>query len=132
MLALAGVLLPLCAQAPSARSAPAVLHTVAEIALTGPAVRFDYETLDTATNRLYIAHMDADQLVVVDMAKRAVIATLKGFDRVHGVITAPDVGRVYASVTGSHEIAVVDASSLELLARVGPITYPNGLAYCRM
>ena len=106
-----------------------MLHTIAEIPLSGPAVRFDYQTLDTARNRLYIAHMDADQLVVVDVAKRAVIATLKGFDRVHGVITAPDLGRVYASVTSRHEVAVVDASSLEIVARVGPITYPNGLAY---
>lgn len=106
-----------------------VLHTIAEIALTGPAVRFDYQTLDTATNRLYIAHMDADQLVVVDVAKRTVVATLNGFDRVHGVIVAPDVGRVYASVTGRHEVAVVDAKSLEVVARIGPISYPNGLAY---
>ena len=117
------------AQTPSARSTPPVLHAVAEIVLSGPAVRFDYQTLDTATNRLYIAHMDADQLVVVDVAKRAVIATLNGFDRVHGVITAPDVGRVYASVTGRHDVAVIDASSLKLVARVGPIEYPNGLAY---
>ena len=106
-----------------------VLHMVAEIALTGPAVRFDYQCLDTATDRLYIAHMDADQLVVVDISKRAVIATLNGFDRVHGVITAPDLGRVYASVTGRHEVAIVDSYSLEVVARVGPITYPNGLAY---
>ena len=116
------------AQAPAHNTRP-VLHTVAEIALTGPAVRFDYQCLDTATNRLYIAHMDADQLVVVDIAKRAVIATLKGFDRVHGVITAPDLGRVYASVTGRHEVAIVDSHSLEVVARVGPISYPNGLAY---
>ena len=115
-------------QAPPHSTRPA-LHTVAEIALTGPAVRFDYQCLDTATNRLYIAHMDADELIVVDIVKRAVIATLKGFDRVHGVITAPDVGRVYASVTGRHEVAIVDSRSLEVIARVGPITYPNGLAY---
>ena len=119
---------PLAGQA-AARGTSPVLRTVADIVLTRPAVRFDYQTLDTATNRLYIAHMDANQLVVVDIAKRAVIATLNGFDRVHGVITAPDLGRVYASATGRHEIAVVDARSLEVVARIGPITYPNGLAY---
>ena len=117
------------AQAPSARGNRPVLRTVAEIALTGAPVRFDYQTLDTATNRLYIAHMDADQLVVVDIAKRGVIATLNGFDRVHGVIAAPDIGRVFASATGRHQVLVVDARSLEVVARVGPITYPNGLAY---
>lgn len=111
------------------RRAPPVLRTVADIPLTGPAVRFDYQTLDTLSNRLYIAHMDADQLVVVDVAKRAVVATLNGFDRVHGVIVAPDLGRVYASATGRHEVVVVDARSLTVVAHIGPISYPNGLAY---
>ena len=129
VLAMAAVLPRLISGQAPAHSTRPVLHTVAEIALTGPPVRFDYQTLDTTSNRLYIAHMDADQLVVVDIAKRAVIATLNGFDRVHGVITAPDMGRVYASATGHHDVVVVDASSLELVARVGPITYPNGLAY---
>jgi len=111
--------------------APPVLRTVAEIPLPGGALRFDYQSLDTLNNRLYIAHMDADQLVVVDIGTRTVIANLSGFDRVHGVIAAPEVGRVYASVTGRHELAVIDARSVAVLARVGPITYPNGLAYAR-
>jgi DNA-binding beta-propeller fold protein YncE len=115
-------------QTPDSAAAP-VLRTVGEISLPGAAVRFDYQHLDTLSNRLYIAHMDADQLVVVDIRKRTVIANLDGFERVHGVIAAPDVGRVYASVTGRHELAVVDAQSLAVLARVGPIAYPNGLAY---
>ena len=116
------------AQAPNG-GAPPVLRTVAEIPLTGRAVRFDYQTLDTISNRLYIAHMDADQLVVVDLSKRTVAATLSGFDRVHGVIVAPDIGRVYASATGRHEVIAVDARSLAPVAHIGPITYPNGLAY---
>jgi DNA-binding beta-propeller fold protein YncE len=129
LIAIASVLPSIAiAQAPN-RGAPPVLRTVAEIPLTGPAVRFDYQTLDTLSNRLYIAHMDADQLVVVDLAKRAVVATLNGFDRVHGVIVAPDIGRVYASATGRHEVMAVDVRSLALVAHIGPITYPNGLAY---
>ncbi len=106
-LALAGVVPGIVLGQTSARGAPPVLRTVAEIPLTGPAVRFDYQTLDTLSNRLYIAHMDADQLVVVDVVKRTLLATLNGFDRVHGVIVAPDVGRVYASVTGRHDVAEV-------------------------
>jgi DNA-binding beta-propeller fold protein YncE len=109
--------------------APPVLHTVADIPLPGAAVRFDYQNLDTLSNRLYIAHMDDDHLVVVDIAKRSVVANLSGFDRIHGVIAAPEVGRVYASVTARHELAVVDAQSFAVLARVGPIGYPNGLAF---
>lgn len=124
-----GVLAGLASGAWADQVAPPVLRTVADVPLPGAAVRFDYQDLDTLSNRLYIAHMDDDHLVVVDIAKRSVVANLSGFDRVHGVIAAPEVGRVYASVTGRHELAVVDARSLAVLARVGPITYPNGVAY---
>lgn len=106
-----------------------VLRTVAEVPLPEPAVRFDYQSLDTATDRLYLAHMNADHLVVVDLRRRTVIANLDGFDRVHGVIAVPELGRVYASVTGRRQVAVVDAKALTVVARIGPIGYPNGLAF---
>ena len=120
------------ARRPAVQGAP-VLRTVAELPLPGPAVRFDYQSLDTTTNRLYIAHMNAERLVVVDVSARRVVANLAGFDRVHGVIAVPTAGgpagRVYAAVTGRHQVAVVDAQSLTVLARVGGMTYPDGLAY---
>jgi DNA-binding beta-propeller fold protein YncE len=83
-------------------SEPAPLVFVADVPLPGSAVRFDYQSLDVANNRLYIAHMDADQLVVFDTKTRSIIATLAGFHRVHGVIVVPELNRVYASATGDH------------------------------
>jgi DNA-binding beta-propeller fold protein YncE len=106
-----------------------VLRIVADVPMPGPPVRFDYQSLDTGSNRLYISHMNAGQLVVVDLGSRKVVANLDGFDKVHGVIAVPEVGRVYASVTGQRQIAVVDARTLTVLARVGDIEYPDGLAY---
>jgi DNA-binding beta-propeller fold protein YncE len=106
-----------------------VLSTVADIPLPGPAVRFDYQSLDVEHGRLYISHMNADQLVVFDTRKRTVVANLDGFSRVHGVIAVPEIGRVYASVTGDHKVAVVDMATLKTIATAGPINYPDGLAY---
>ena len=105
------------------------LKKVADIPMPGPAVRFDYQSLDPSHGRLYIAHMNADQLVVFDTKKREVVANLDGFRRVHGVWAVPDLGRVYASVTGEHKVAAVDMTTLQTLARVGPINYPDGIAY---
>ncbi len=105
------------------------LKKVVDIPMPGPAVRFDYQSLDTSQGRLYIAHMNADQLVVFDTKKREVVANLDGFRRVHGVWAVPDLGRVYASVTGEHKVAAVDMKTLQTLARVGPINYPDGIAY---
>jgi DNA-binding beta-propeller fold protein YncE len=106
-----------------------VLRTVADVPLPGPAVRFDYQSLDTTSGRLYIAHMNAGQLVVFDVNARRVVANLDGFDDVHGVWAVPERDRVYAAVTGRRQVAVVDASTLKVVARVGAITYPDGIAY---
>jgi DNA-binding beta-propeller fold protein YncE len=108
-------------------SAP--LKKVADVPLPGGAVRFDYQSLDASHDRLYIAHMNADQLVVFDTKKREVVANLDGFSRVHGVWAVPELSRVYASVTGNHKVAAVDMKTLHTLARVGPIDYPDGIAY---
>jgi DNA-binding beta-propeller fold protein YncE len=106
-----------------------VLRVVADIPLPGPAVRFDYQSLNPADGRLYIAHMNADQLIVFDTKKREVITNLDGFHRIHGVLAVPELGTVLASVTGDHEVAVLDQVSLKTTATVGPIKYPDGLAY---
>jgi len=57
----------------------APLRQVADIPLPGKAVRFDYQSLDASHGRLYIAHMNADQLVVFDTKKREVVANLTAF-----------------------------------------------------
>src|SRR5215472_1144275 len=106
-----------------------VLKQVAEIPLPGPAVRFDYQNLDAKNERLYIAHMNADQLVVFDTQKREVLANLDGFKRVHGVIAVPEISRVFASATGDHQMNAVDMSTLKIVGQAGPINYPDGLAY---
>lgn len=106
-----------------------VLAKVADVPMPGPAVRFDYQTFDPENGRLYIAHMNADQLVVFDTATRKLVANLDGFKRVHGVTVAPELHRIYASVTGNHQVTAVDAKTLKILGSAGPVTYPDGLAY---
>jgi len=105
------------------------LKVVADIPLPGAAVRFDYQYFDSSQGRLYIAHMNANQLVVFDTKKREVIANLDGFPSVHGVWAVPEMGRVYASATGEHEVNVVDSKTLKTITHVGPIKYPDGIAY---
>ncbi len=105
------------------------LRTVEDVPMPGPAVRFDYQSLDSTSGRLYIAHMNADQLVVFDTGARKIVANLDGFARVHGVWAVPELDRVFASVTGEHKVAAVDAKTLRTLAKVGPINYPDGIAY---
>ena len=115
--------------AASDNTKPVSLKRVADIPMPGPAVRFDYQSLDLTQGRLYISHMNANQLVVFDTNKREVVANLDDFSGVHGVWVVPELGRVYASVTGEHKVAAVDTKTLQTLARAGPIKYPDGIAY---
>jgi DNA-binding beta-propeller fold protein YncE len=116
------------AQSADAPEIPA-LRQVADLPLPGPAVRFDYQSFDAEHGRLYIAHMNANQLVVFDVRARKVVANLDGFARVHGVLAVPQIDRVYASATGSHQVNVVSMPTFKTLAAVGPVDYPDGLAY---
>jgi len=103
----------LTAAVPSDHPESAPLKQVADVPPPGPAVRFDYQSLDPSHGRLCIAHMNANQFVVFDTKKREVVANLDGFPNVHGVWAVPELGRVYASATGEHKVAVVDMETLK-------------------
>src|SRR5579863_7076245 len=116
---LAVLALSLFGSAGFAQAGNSVLHEVADVPLPGGAVRFDYQSLDVEHGRLYIAHMNADQMVVFDTASQQVVANLDGLKRVHGVLAVPEIGRVYASVTGDHQVAAVDMKTLKTVAMSG-------------
>jgi DNA-binding beta-propeller fold protein YncE len=104
------------------------LRTVARVALPGAANRFDYVTLDQKTNRLYIAHMDDDHIVVFDVKRRRVVTTIAA-PGVHGVLAVPELGRVFASATNTHEVYTIDERTNAVIARAGAGQYPDGIAW---
>jgi DNA-binding beta-propeller fold protein YncE len=106
-----------------------ILTLVADVPMSGRAARFDYQSLDTARNRLYISHMRSDQLVVFDTKLRKEIATLEDMPGATGVWSVPELHRVYVSVTGHHHVAIIDDRTLKVVARVGEIGFPDGIGY---
>jgi DNA-binding beta-propeller fold protein YncE len=48
---------------------------------------------------------------------------------VTGVLAVPDLHRVFASVAGNHEVAIVDTETTKVVARVPAGKFPDGLAY---
>ncbi len=105
------------------------LALVKDVPLSGRAARFDYQSLDTASNRLYIAHMRSDQLVVFDTKAEKGIATIGDMPGATGVLAVPVLHRIYVSVTGRHEVALLDDRTLKVVARLGSIGFPDGIAY---
>lgn len=110
--------------------------------------RTDYESVDAAARRLYIAKMGGGQLLVFDLVRNRLVAQLDGFPKITGVLAVPEIHKVYASVPGGGvvsslfvglgmaglsrgrgAIAVLDAESLREIARVPGGVFPDGIAY---
>ena len=84
------------------------MRLVAKVPLPGPSNRFDYMSLDATTGRLYIAHMNAGQLLVFGVSKRKVLQTI-AVPGIHGVIAVPQLHRVYASATDARQLFTIDS-----------------------
>src|SRR5678816_2376029 len=115
----------------SATSGNLPLRTLRDVPLSGGATRFDYQSFDPNTGRLYIAHLGDSTMVVFDANKEAQAGEVKNLLRVHGILAVPELHRVYASATGTNELAVIDDSTLQIIARAPAGDYPDGIAYAR-
>jgi DNA-binding beta-propeller fold protein YncE len=102
---------------------------IADIPLPGPTKRFDYQSFDPSTGRLYISHMYGNRLDVFDTRAQKLVASLEGFPGATGVLSVPEQHKVYVSVTGRHEVAVVDDRTFAVVARVTGAKFPDGIAY---
>src|SRR5216117_355566 len=114
---------------PPASAAEAPLRVMSDVPLPGSASRFDYQSLEPASGRLFISHMGAGQLVVFDVRAGKVIGNLDGFPTVTGVLAVPAEHRAYASAAGDHAVVVVDDSTLRIVTRVPGPRFPDGIAY---
>jgi DNA-binding beta-propeller fold protein YncE len=105
------------------------LTLVREIPLPGPANRFDYQSFDPVTRRIYINHMNAGRTVVFDTDSDRVVTEIMDLARATGVRAVPSQHRVYVSAAGTHEVAIIDDRTLQITSRVGGIRFPDGIAY---
>lgn len=105
------------------------LTTVADVPLSGHTTRWDYASLDPASNHLFIAHLGDSVVTVFDTLQQKVIADIPGISHVHGVLVVPALDRVYATATGTNELVVIDSKTFKILARVPAGDYPDGMAY---
>jgi len=103
---------------------PSPLHMIADIAVApagrgfaGRTPRMDYEGIDPRRRMLFVAYLGADEVVAIDIATNVVVGHITGLRSVHGVLVIPSLHRVYASATGTDEVATIDESDLKVVAR---------------
>lgn len=106
-----------------------LLRKIADIPMPGGAVRFDYQSLDVGSNRLYISHMNDDHVVVFDVKTQKVIANIPGIPGSTGVLAVPEVSRVFAAASRTGRVAVIDPVSLKVVTRIPAGDFPDGIAY---
>jgi len=105
------------------------LRVVGTIPLPGPTTRFDYQSFDDARRRLYINHMNAGHLLAFDVDSQRVTHDVGNLPRATGVWAVPAHHAVYVSAAGAHAVVVLDDQTLEEVARIGGIRFPDGIAY---
>jgi DNA-binding beta-propeller fold protein YncE len=114
--------------APPTQPLPALpLRHVDDVPLPGGSSRFDYQSFDPTTKRLYISHLGADSVIVFDVRSRRVLGVVPGVSGAHGVLAVPALGRVYATATDTQELVAIRGLSVVSRTRVGG--FPDGLAY---
>jgi DNA-binding beta-propeller fold protein YncE len=135
----------------SVADAPSFLplfRQVGDFPLGAATSRLDYQSLDPATRRLYIAGMGAGRLLAFDIEHDNLAGSLNGFPKVTGVLAVPDLHKVYASVPGAGlipslsvalgmvglssgrgAIAIVDTRTLREITRLPGGVFPDGIAY---
>lgn len=129
LILLAALVLHRVSSSRSTSPATPLLSLVADIPMPGTAVRFDYQSLDPKSNRLYISHMNDGHVVVFDVKTRKVIANIDGVAGSTGVLAVPQLSRVFACASRVGQLVTIDQSRLQVLGRVPAGRFPDGLAY---
>ena len=128
LVAVVGLLVPARLGA-AVRPAAFPLTRVRDISLPGRATRFDYQSIDERSRRLYLAHLGDSTVVAVDLDRLAAVASVPGVTDVHGIIAAPDLFRVFATATGANELVAIDPDSHRVVARERTGEFPDGVGY---
>jgi DNA-binding beta-propeller fold protein YncE len=104
-------------------------RVAADVPLPGKPGRFDYQSLDVTTGWLWIAHMGQGEALAFDVREHQVVARVLGMPGVTGIRVAPGSQLVFAALSASREVAVLDSRDGRVLARVAGGRFPDGPAY---
>src|SRR5436305_2967657 len=105
------------------------VQQIANVPLTGGPNRFDYTYLDPHTRLLYLTHSASNTVIVFDTVSRKIVADIAGISDVHAVAVASDLGLIFATSNTAHQVAVIDAHTYAIIARIPVGDSPDGLIY---
>jgi DNA-binding beta-propeller fold protein YncE len=124
MVALLGVLL--AANSGTAQETPSGLVKKTEITLEG-GTSFDYVSVDSAGERLYVAH--SPKIDVVDLKKGTKIGEVSGADGAHGAIAVHEVKRGFATAGARARLLAFDLETFKVQKEIETGQGPDALIY---
>ena len=101
-------------------------HFIKEIPVGGDG-GWDYASVDSAAQRLYVSH--ATKVVVIDLAKDAVVGEITNTPGVHGLAPCPDLGLGVTSNGRENKAGIVDLKTLQTISKVETGANPDGMLY---
>ena len=88
---------------------------------------FDYITVDSASNRLYVSH--GNQVNVVDKVTGDSIGVIKSDKDVHGIALVHALGKGYITNGGANSALVFDLKTLKTIGHVPTGQFADGILY---
>jgi YVTN family beta-propeller protein len=107
-------------------AADAKYHFIKEISVGGDG-GWDYLSVDPAAHRLYVSH--ATKVVVIDIAKDAIVGEIPDTPGIHGFAIAPESKHGFASNGREAKVSMVDLDTLKLLSKVDTGQNPDAIIY---
>jgi gamma-glutamyltranspeptidase / glutathione hydrolase len=96
--------------------------------ILGGAGGWDYLTIDSATQRLFISR--ADRVLVMNLADGNLLATIADTAGVHGIALAPDLGRGFTSNGRADTVTVFDLKTLRATGTIAVSGHnPDAILY---
>ncbi len=88
---------------------------------------FDYITFDASTRRVYLSH--GTEVKVLDADSSAVVGTVSGLKRDHGVVVLNDLGRGFITDGGSGQVVMFDLKTLKTIGQIKAGGDPDSILY---
>jgi len=88
---------------------------------------YDYITVDTASNRLYVSH--GNQVNVIDKRTGDSIGVIKTGNDVHGIALVHSLGKGYITNGSANSVLVFDLSTFKVRSHVPAGEFADGILY---
>jgi YVTN family beta-propeller protein len=98
---------------------PPGYHLLKKIPLSaapGGGEYFDYITVDATARRVYLTH--GSEIKVVDADSGAVVGTMGGFKRCHGVLLVKELGKGFITDGDAAKVFIFDIASLKVTGEI--------------